>query len=130
MNWVGGFTDVNSAVGFVGAGGTPITPIAQGGAINKVQMEHVWVEAYVDYIPSRGAVHRTGDTWAPLDGSYKQYVYTEGIDLATEVPFDAQAFVEQVQASATVDPVTGAVSGIDQTLIQTTLTNYQTQVED
>ena len=130
MNWVGGFTDVNSAVGFVGAGGTPIMPIAEGGAIGKVEMEHVWVEAYVDYIPSRGAVHRTGDTWAPLDGSYKQYTYTEGVDLATEVPFDAQAFVDQVQASATVDPVTGAVSGIDQTLIETTLTNYQTQVQD
>ena len=130
MNWVGGFTDVNSAVGFVGAGGTPIMPIAQGGAIGKVEMEHVWVEAYVDYIPSRGAVHRTGDTWAPLDGSYKQYVYTDGIDLQAAVPFDAQAFVDQVQASATVDPVTGAVSGIDQTLIETTLTNYQTQVQD
>ena len=129
MNWVGGFTDVNSATGFVGAGGTPITSIVEGGAINKVEMEHVWVEAYVDYIPSRGAVHRTGDTWAPLDGSYKQYTYTEGVDLATEVPFDAQAFVDQVQASATVDPVTGAVSGIDQTLIETTLTNYQTQVK-
>jgi len=28
-----------------------------------VQMEHVWVEAALDYIPSQGAVNRTPDSW-------------------------------------------------------------------
>ena len=130
MNWTGGFTDVNSAVGFVGAGGTPITAITEGGAINKVEMEHVWVEAYVDYIPSRGAVHRTGDTWAPLDGSYKQYEYTDGIDLQAEVPFDAQAFEDNVNTSVTYDPNTGAMTSIDMNNIATSFDGYFIQMDN
>ncbi|MCG6535769.1 MAG: transglutaminase-like domain-containing protein, partial [Syntrophales bacterium LBB04] len=60
MNWVGGFTSANAAVGFIASAGTPVAGLITGGKISAVRMEHIWVEAYVKYIPSRGARHVTG----------------------------------------------------------------------
>jgi hypothetical protein len=67
MNWVGGFTDPNAALQLIASGGIPVTALIAGGTISTVRMEHVWVEAWIDYIPSRGAVQKQGDTWIPLD---------------------------------------------------------------
>ncbi|NWG39695.1 MAG: hypothetical protein HXY27_06995, partial [Hydrogenophilaceae bacterium] len=50
--------------------------LVSGGKITAFKLEHIWAEAYVDYVPSRGAVHKTGDTWIQLDASFKQYAYT------------------------------------------------------
>ena len=67
--------------------GIPVTLMkTSGGVYKNVQMEHVYVKAFIDYIPSRGAVHKQGDTWIPLDPSYKQYTYTQGIDISSAVP--------------------------------------------
>ena len=95
MNWVGGFTDANAALDFIASGGIPVTGIVSGGKVGKARMEHVWVEAWVDYIPSRAARHKTGqgDTWVPLDGSFKQYTYQNGMDLYNLLPFNAYHFL-------------------------------------
>jgi len=115
MNWVGGFTDANAAVNFIASGGTPVSGLISGGKISVVRMEHVWVEAYVKYYPLRGAKHITGqgDSWIPLDASYKQYNYTQGIDIKSAVPFDAQSFVNQIQSTATIDTANSSVTGVD-----------------
>ncbi|MBI3358205.1 MAG: transglutaminase [Nitrospirae bacterium] len=130
MNWVGGFTDAQAALNFISSGGTPIKSFIEGGKIAKVQMEHAWVEAYVDYIPSRGAINKQGDTWIPLDASFKQHTFTNGIDFKTAVPFDADGFVNQLKSTATIDPITGSVTNVSSTLIQNTLNNYQAQLQD
>jgi len=62
MNWVGGVTVPEAAIQLLGQGGIPTAGLTQGGQIAFVKMEHVWVEAYVDFFPSRGAKHITGDT--------------------------------------------------------------------
>jgi hypothetical protein len=41
-----------------GAGAIPSIGLIEGGKISQIKIEHVWVEAWVDYIPSRGAVNR------------------------------------------------------------------------
>jgi hypothetical protein len=64
-----------------------------------------------------------------MDASYKQYTYTQGMDLKTAVPLDAQALVTQAQTGATVDP-SGWVQNVNSAAIQTALTNYQTQVQN
>jgi transglutaminase-like putative cysteine protease len=133
MNWGGGFTDPTAAADFFASGGIPTTVLRSGGTIVKAQMEHVWVEAYVDYIPSRGARHKQGegDTWVPLDASFKQYTYTSpSIDIESAVPFDAQAFIDQAMATATINEAEGYVTGIDSLFVETTFQDYQTQVED
>ncbi|MBI3610458.1 MAG: transglutaminase domain-containing protein [Nitrospirae bacterium] len=129
MNWVGGFTNEQAAINFIGSGGTPVTGLVYGGKIVSARMEHTWVEAYVDFIPSRGAVNKQGDTWIPLDGSFKQYTYTSGIDLKTAVPFDAQAFVNQLQSTATINEQAGYVANIDSASIQNTVTDLQSRLQ-
>ncbi|MFC1549498.1 transglutaminase family protein, partial [Nitrospirota bacterium] len=56
MNWVGGFTDANSAMMFAAAGGIPTSQDISGGKMTKVRIEHIWVESWVDMLPSFGAI--------------------------------------------------------------------------
>ena len=71
MNWVGGVTKPEAAQQLMGQGGIPNVGLISGGAIKFIKLEYVWVEAYVDYVPSRGAVNKTPDTWTTLDASFK-----------------------------------------------------------
>ena len=130
MNWVGGFTDEQAALNFIASGGTPTTGLISGGKIVAARMEHAWVEGYVDMIPSFGAVHKQGDTWIPMDGSFKQYTYANGIDLQAAVPFDAQGFFNQVKSTATINEAEGSVTNVNAAFIQTTMTDFQTRLQD
>jgi hypothetical protein len=134
MNWVGGFTDAQAALDFMASGGVPVTALrdAPDGPIKYARIEHVWVEAFVDYSPSRASRHKDGqgDTWIEVDPSYKQYGYVQGLDLKTVVPFDAQNFVDQLTASATSDENEGYVTGLDSALMQTTLQNYRSNIRN
>ena len=42
----------------MGQGGIPNVALTKGGVDVALRMEHVWVEAYVDYVPSRGVVQQ------------------------------------------------------------------------
>jgi hypothetical protein len=129
MNWVGGVKTPEAAQSLLGQGGIPNVALVSGGKITAFKLEHVWVEAFVDFIPSRGAIHRTGDTWVPLDASFKQYTYKDGMDLKNAVPFDVQSLIDQIQTGATVNEAEGWVQNIDQNLIQQALTDYQSQIK-
>ncbi|WP_225911535.1 transglutaminase domain-containing protein [Desulfuromonas versatilis] len=132
MNWVGGFTDPMAALDFMSSGGIPTKGLVAGGKIVAARFEHVWVEAHIDYLPSRGAKHveGAGDTWVSLDPSYKQYDYTEGLDLKSAVPFDAQTFLDQVNATATVNESQGYATGVNSLLVQQSLQDYQAQFQN
>ncbi|WP_408057962.1 hypothetical protein [Undibacterium flavidum] len=82
MNWVGGVTKIDAAQSLLGQGGIPNVGVITGGKINTIRMEHVWVEAYVDYTTSRGEINKIPNTWIPMDASYKQYIFTQGMVLA------------------------------------------------
>jgi hypothetical protein len=132
MNWAGGFTDPMAALDFMSSGGIPVKGIVTNGVITSAQLEHVWVEAFINYIPSRGAKHVNGkgDTWIKLDPSFKQYTYTSGIDLKNAVPFDAQTFLTQIQSGATIDTVNSSVTNVNSLSAQQAMQNYQTQVQN
>ncbi len=131
MNLVGGVTDPKMAGTILATNGIPVTLMkTSGGTYKAVQLEHVYVRAWIDYIPSRGAVHKQGDTWVPLDPSYKQYTYTQGIDIKTAVPFDAQALADQIKATATINETEGYVTNVNSALVQQTMQDYQTQVQN
>jgi transglutaminase-like putative cysteine protease len=102
-NWVGGFTDSMEALRLLASAKIPTKGMTVGGEIKYVRIESLWVEAWIDYIPSRGARHKVGDMWIPLDASFKQYNYTQGIDIKSAVPFDAQSFVDQITSTATIN---------------------------
>jgi len=97
MNWVGGFTDPTSALDFIASGGIPVTGIISEGKVTKARIEHVWVEAWVDYVSSRGSRHKMGqgDTWILLDASFKQYKYKMGIDLFSSLSFNGKQFLQE-----------------------------------
>jgi len=130
MNWVGGVDVPEAAQQLLGQGGIPNVGLVNGGKITHIRMEQIWVEAWVDYLPSRGAKHNVGDSWIPLDASFKQYEYTAGTDIQTNVPFDAQGLVDSITQNATVNETEGYVQGVNQAEIETALTDYQQQVEE
>jgi hypothetical protein len=131
QNWAGGFTDPLAALDFMSSGGIPTTALTEGGKISSARFEHVWVEAWIDYFPSRGARHidGQGEMWVPLDASYKQYAYAQGIDLQAAVPFDAQSFVDQLKSSATINEAQSYATGVNGQLVQQALGDYQSRVE-
>ncbi len=96
MNWVGGVTDPKAAGMILSTMGIPATLMKTSGGVYKVvQLEHVWVEAWIDYFPSWGARHKQGgeDTWISLDPSFKQYAYKQGMDMYALMGFNADDFL-------------------------------------
>ena len=125
-NWAGGFQDINAALNFASAGGIPITAItSSAGAISTVRMEHMWVEAAVDFTPSRGAVNKSADSWVALDPSYKQLQVLSGLNAATLSGVDPAQVANNFVASGTVNSSEAWVTGFDPTVLQ----NAQAQTE-
>jgi hypothetical protein len=118
-----------STFAVLAGGAIPSRGVVSQGKITSVKLEHIWVEAYVDYHPSRGAVNKTPTTWTPVDAAFKQYTYTQGMDLQGGVPFDANSFVTAAQQGASVNTTEGWVQNINQANIQSQLTSYQSQVQ-
>ncbi|MFZ3138173.1 MAG: transglutaminase domain-containing protein, partial [Thermodesulfovibrionales bacterium] len=95
-NWIGGFTDANAALTLIASGRIPLKGLTSGGKIVSVQMEHVWVEAYIPYGNYRGTmIDQSIKSWISMDGSYKQYEYTAGMDIAKNIPFNKSSYLSK-----------------------------------
>ncbi len=134
MNWAGGFTDAVAAIEFLAMGGIPVSLLRDaGGKIVSAQFEHTWVEAYIRYFPFRGAQHITGkgNKWVKMDGSFKEFLYTEPvIDIESAVPFDAEALVNRLLDSATINEEEGYMTGVDTQLLEQSMDDYIAAVEE
>src|SRR4029079_1215648 len=104
-NWLGGLPDANAAADLLTKSGIPTTVVTSGGTIRALRIEHVWVEAFVDFSPSRGAKNATPDTWVPMDASFKTYTTVPGLPVTDHVSFDAP--------SAQAAMLVGAKQGTD-----------------
>jgi transglutaminase-like putative cysteine protease len=129
QNWVGGVVSPQLAATILASGGVPVSYSA-----THVTLEHVWVEAYLPFAHYRGVpLGQSGKTWIPLDASFKQYTYTQGLDAPAIVGFEANSFIQQAQAGATIDPVTGSATNINQIFIESEMTRLrqllQTHIE-
>lgn len=129
MNWVGGAATPEAAQAIMGLGGVPIKGVLEGGRITKFKLEHVWVEAFVDYFPSRGMKELVADSWVPMDASFKQYDFTEGMNLKDEVSFDAESLASVIQTKATINEEEGWVQNVPQSDIEAQLENFQAQLK-
>lgn len=129
MNWVGGAQVPEAAQSILGMGGIPTIGMIEGGKITKFKLEHVWVEAWVDYFPSRGMVEKVGDSWIPMDASFKQYDFTAGMNLKDEVPFDIEALADTIQSKSIVNEQEGWVQNVPQADIEAQLENFQNQLK-
>ena len=129
MNWLGIVTGPRAAVELMASSGIPAIGVAQGGQVSAIRFEHVWVEAYVDYVPSRGAVNRTATTWVPLDASFKQYSTAPGIDVGTAVPLDAAALLSAATSGATIDTGPGRFLAVNAGAMAEMLADYNRRVD-
>ncbi|MEW8646457.1 MAG: transglutaminase domain-containing protein [Candidatus Thiodiazotropha endolucinida] len=128
-NWAGDFSSITAAAEYASSGGIPVTTMISGGVIETIRMEHIWVEAAIDYHPSRGAVNRAADSWIAMDPSYKQYEYLQGLDVIQISGIDAEQLAQDFVDSGTVNEDEGWVTGFDPTILQTAQTQAQTQLE-
>jgi len=131
MNWAGGFTNIDAAASLFASAGVPsvVRRVNQSGQVVTVKLEHVWVKAFVDHAPSGGAVNAQGDAWIDLDPSFKQYDFPAPVDLSQFVRLtNAQTFLNQTLAPATVNQTTGEIANMDLPLIQSTLQPDETAV--
>lgn len=82
MDWTA-TSDINSAMRTIAALGIPTTALTSKGKTVAVQIEHVWVEAYVPYTDYRGTGNKSGKSlWIPLDASFKKSVHEDGVKLS------------------------------------------------
>ena len=83
------FSSWEAAGTYAASAGIPIGPVTSGGQVIRMRMEHIWVEAAIDFEPSRGAKNKDADTWLQLDPSYKQYEFLAGLDtIAMSIPIN------------------------------------------
>jgi len=126
QNWVGNARTPDDALELMLTGGIPTRYLVSGGRISAVQFEHVWVEAHVDFIPSRGVIERQPDTWVPLDASFKQYRYDAPIKVVEGTGWDAKQAVSDWIDTATIGQ-DGSVTGLDQNFYGEQLNAYKTR---
>lgn len=118
-NWAGGFENLDAAIDFASAGGIPITSVISGGKISKVRVEHVWVEAAVDFIPSRGVKNRSADSWVPMDPSFKQGQQLAASDALASSDSQLDSAAARYLASGTTNASEGWASGFDPSILET-----------
>jgi RHS repeat-associated protein len=67
-----GLKDSSLAPSALTKAGVAFTPVAHGGKVAVLKIEHHWVSAFVPYTNYRGAVvDASGKSWIPLDPSFK-----------------------------------------------------------
>ena len=91
-----------------------------------MQLEHVWVEAFVDFVPSRGAKHRQGDTWVALDACYKQYTYSQPLAAQASPTVDGDAVQAAALAGAVRNEAEGWVQNVNPAPVAQAALDYLT----
>jgi len=129
-NWDGGFDSIDAAADFAASGGIPITTVISGGKITKIRLEHLWVEAAIDFYPSRGARNRAADSWVQFDPSFKQYDILPGLDAVAISGIDPQQLATDFTNSGTVNEAEGWVTGFDPSILEQAQNQAQTALED
>ncbi len=125
MNWVGGAENASVAQQLLGQGGVPNVGLISGGAITHIRVEHVWVEAFIDYIPSRGAVHVAGDTWVPMDAAFKLHTFTAPSGLIAANPLED--IIPPPEDLMDVDESLGKLTNVDDSALDDPFVDWATR---
>jgi transglutaminase-like putative cysteine protease len=128
MNWVGGVTTSNVAQQLLAQGGVPNIGLESSGMVTHVRLDHVWVEALIDYIPSRGAVHRQGDTWVPMDASFKLNNFAPPSNLFSENPVNT--ILQPGDHLFDVDPFLGKITNVDDQVLDERLGEWVSRSDE
>jgi hypothetical protein len=111
-NWAGGFEHIEAAMDFASAGGIPLGAVTSAGRVTKVRMEHIWVEAAINFYPSRGVRNRSADAWVSVDPSFKQVEVLAGLDAVQISGINQEQLSRSFLASGTVNEAEGWATGL------------------
>ena len=102
--WIGVDDPTQIAKTFI-SNGIPCETSVSAGQISKIRLNHVWVKAYVDYFPYKGAVNEHPNTWVELDGSFKANTFTMKNDLEKTIGINPATLLTNVKAQSEVKPL-------------------------
>lgn len=128
-NWAGGFQSLEAALDFASAGGMAVTAVTSGGRATKVRIEHIWVEAAIDFVPSRGVRNRSADSWAAIDPSFKQYEFLDGLDVLEVAAVDPAQLADSFLASGTLNGSDASITGFDASILHSAQAQARTAIE-
>lgn len=126
QNWLGNTRTGDDALDLMLMGGIPAQYLASGGRISAIRFEHLWLEVHVDFIPSRGAIERSPDTWVPLDGSFKQHTYGQPMNLLAATGWNPVPALQHVVDTA-VRGTDGSITGLDLNYYADSVDDYLTR---
>ena len=112
QNWLGNVATPQMAVDLMQMGGIPTASVVTGGRIVAARFEHVWVEAWVDFVPSRGAINRVPDQWVPFEVAFKQFDYVAAYPWR-EHTLEARRTIGQNFADGIHVDATGGITGFN-----------------
>jgi RHS repeat-associated protein len=118
QSWLGG-VDAAGVQRLLTQGGIRHTAIVTGGTVQAIQMEHVWVEAWIDYAPARGALPARvggGDTWVPLDAAFKRGVLVTAPNVAQQINYSSTNLTARLNA-ATINNSTRRISAVTSAML-------------
>lgn len=129
-DWVGGVNNLSAAANLIGQGGIPSVIVTNGSKENMLRMEHVWVEAKINYTTSKASIENNSQimSWIPLDASYKRYQRTQGVNIAKAVPVDAKDILKKVEQGSIVDKEGYSVQNTSNN-IEAATANYKNKVQ-
>ena len=91
-----GTNDTETLSLFIGSSGIPaLLKGTYGIGLTSLQLEHTWIEAFVDYYPFAGAKAGDGDLWVPLSPWYKELDHKQANDLDSMTGFDGKVFIDE-----------------------------------
>ncbi|MFZ5875271.1 MAG: transglutaminase domain-containing protein [Nitrospirota bacterium] len=102
MSWLG-VEDPQMAASILLSEGRPTSTVIAGGHITALRFQHVWVQAYVPFLHSRGALAGPGDTWVDLDPSFKRHEATQTLTLSGVPLFDQASYLSALRSESPVD---------------------------
>lgn len=128
-NWLGGFDSLQAAGQFAAAAGTPATLHTKLDGLQTMRLDHVWVKAFLNYLPSQGDRPQAGTIGVDIDASFKEYEYKEPVPLEDLSLVDIEQLSETLIQSATFDPVTGALTSYDLDQVSAALAGLGADIE-
>lgn len=131
-NWLGNFESATAAASLLASGGTgAVVQVDVEANPVALRFEHVWVRAFVDYIPHQGACHVEGDTWVDLDMSIKNYQFVELPDLSPSFrEDDAERLLQGYFGATTLDEETGAITLPDMVFLRDSFARLRAAAPD
>jgi len=131
MGWLG-VLDPWVAGNIFATMGVPARMLVVDGKPYGLRMEHCWVEAQLNYDIDLGKINPVSKdtTWIPMDPSYKILEYNDPVNLEDEVPLNVDSLMQEINSSAIIDTITGAVTGMDTTIMDQALENYWTRTNN